>query len=379
MNVIHFVDSFSPIGGGSQTAVLTWMSELVASHNEVNLEVVSNKTPIVFPVSADHRIILPTLDLSRFFPHYSISYRVPPHVEQQLIAFKPDLIHLHEPQFLTNHFVNFAKMHNIPVLATFHTNYGWYLRHLRPPAVWISQVLFNAQDSLFRHADALTTSTNYWRDYNTKIYQKHVYTVPISVESSFFQCQPTKYQGLKENIKLVTVSRLSNEKRIDILIKSLLYLDEIFTLTIVGEGAARRSLLTLVQQLGLSDRVTFVGWKTPTEQVSLYHNHHLFLSASAFETFGLTHIEALATGTPCVTADVPVSREVIPAGTAEFIKSDDPKNWANQITEIFATSKYDNMLEAVKKTYPILKNYTSMASTEALVRVYEQVIRQSGK
>jgi len=175
-------------------------------------------------------------------------------------------------------------------------------------------------------------------------------------------------------IKLMTVSRLTKEKRIDILIKMIKNLEGRFSLTVVGEGTERHTLEKLTKQLDVADKVIFVGWKNQEEQVEMYHRHHLFLSASNFETFGLTYVEALVTGTPCAVYDYPVGREVIPSGTSEFISSSDPQIWAEHIRSIFQNKKDLKMRNMIKKKYSILSNFSSTKSTKALLEVYKKIL-----
>jgi glycosyltransferase involved in cell wall biosynthesis len=59
-----------------------------------------------------------------------------------------------------------------------------------------------------------------------------------------------------------------------------------------------RSLKALTASLGIDDRVTFLGYVEPAEP--LYHAWDVCVSTSAYETFGMTVLEAMACSCPMV-------------------------------------------------------------------------------
>jgi glycosyltransferase involved in cell wall biosynthesis len=77
----------------------------------------------------------------------------------------------------------------------------------------------------------------------------------------------------------------------------------------------------LVQNLGLSDDVRFLGWVEEDHKPALYRGAACAVFASQYEGFGLPVLEALACGTPLVTSN----RSSIPelAGDAAFVVDPD--------------------------------------------------------
>jgi glycogen(starch) synthase len=74
------------------------------------------------------------------------------------------------------------------------------------------------------------------------------------------------------------------------------------TLTLVGAGVLEEALAKRVAALGLGDRVTLRPPVPPEQVTALMHEHDLLVHASRRETFGMTVIEAIATGTPVLVA-----------------------------------------------------------------------------
>ncbi len=77
------------------------------------------------------------------------------------------------------------------------------------------------------------------------------------------------------------------------------------SLTIAGEGESRSSLENLVKKLGLGAAVQFVGKVSEEVKVKLYAQSWLMVQPSSVEGWGITAIEANASGTPVVASNVP--------------------------------------------------------------------------
>ncbi len=118
--------------------------------------------------------------------------------------------------------------------------------------------------------------------------------------------RPSEF-GTKKNI--VTVSRLTREKNIDLVIKALPHLEEA-ELFVIGDGPQRQNLEHLASSLKLSSRVHFLGWR---DDVAPYYQHaDCFVQASLYEGYGLSLMNAVIAGTPCVSTPVGVAQELPP-------------------------------------------------------------------
>ncbi|WP_433730420.1 glycosyltransferase family 4 protein [Actinoplanes sp. CA-051413] len=74
------------------------------------------------------------------------------------------------------------------------------------------------------------------------------------------------------------------------------------SLTLVGTGPLANTLDRRIAGLGLSGRVTRRPAVPPDQVTALMHEHDLLVHASRLETFGMTVVEAVATGTPVLVA-----------------------------------------------------------------------------
>lgn len=102
------------------------------------------------------------------------------------------------------------------------------------------------------------------------------------------------------------IGRLHRKKGIDNLIRSLAlsrhFIDSDFVLQIAGYGTPAYSTMLeeLVDELGLSEKVEFVGHIEGEEKSVLYANAHFTFMPSHSENFGLVVLESLAQETPVV-------------------------------------------------------------------------------
>jgi phosphatidylinositol alpha 1,6-mannosyltransferase len=60
---------------------------------------------------------------------YRAALGLPASAKRDLIAFKPNIIHVSAPDFLGHGAMRFAKKHDIPVVASMHTRFETYLRY----------------------------------------------------------------------------------------------------------------------------------------------------------------------------------------------------------------------------------------------------------
>jgi glycosyltransferase involved in cell wall biosynthesis len=81
---------------------------------------------------------------------------------------------------------------------------------------------------------------------------------------------------------------------------------------IVGGGSEESRLSRLAEQLGLGDRVRFLGWRTDLERI--YAGSDIVVLTSANEGTPVCLIEALAAGKPVVATDVGGVRDVLENG-----------------------------------------------------------------
>ena len=96
----------------------------------------------------------------------------------------------------------------------------------------------------------------------------------------------------------LALGRLHRNKGLDILIRATASIPGLFV-WIAGEGPERENLQRLMRELGVADRVKFLGWRN--DRASLFKTADLCVYPSREEPFGNVVVEAWASGTALVT------------------------------------------------------------------------------
>lgn len=102
---------------------------------------------------------------------------------------------------------------------------------------------------------------------------------------------------------LVTVARLTAQKRLHLALEALAHLRELGTplrLTIIGDGPERASLARIAGELHLTSQVEFTGALASAEVALRLARARAFILPAAGEGFGLAVVEALMAGVPAV-------------------------------------------------------------------------------
>jgi phosphatidylinositol alpha-1,6-mannosyltransferase len=136
--------------------------------------------------------------------------------------------------------------------------------------------------------------------------------------------------GLGDAPLLLTVARLVPHKGQDIAMRTLARLVCDFPdlrYLVVGEGRDRQRLQTLASELGLADRVIFAGALSDDEIAEAYATATLYLGLSRIEDevgaegFGISFIEAAASGVPAVAGDSGGVRSAVRDGETGLVVS----------------------------------------------------------
>jgi rhamnosyl/mannosyltransferase len=84
-------------------------------------------------------------------------------------------------------------------------------------------------------------------------------------------------------------------------------------LLVAGQGPKRAALETLTRELGLTDRITFLGEVSESQRRLLLHACDVFVlpSTDRSEAFGIAQLEAMACGKPVVSSDLPTGVRLV--------------------------------------------------------------------
>jgi glycosyltransferase involved in cell wall biosynthesis len=152
---------------------------------------------------------------------------------------------------------------------------------------------------------------------------------------------------LEQPLRLIVVSRLAPNKRIDHAIETariLLDRNIATTLTIVGTGDIEAQLRARAATLPNS-AVTFTGALSEADKDAMLRDSHFLLHTSQREGWGLNVIEANAMGTPSVVYPVAGLREsTLDNRTGLLGKNETPEALADRLVETLKNpARYENL------------------------------------
>jgi len=185
---------------------------------------------------------------------------------------------------------------------------------------------------LYRWADAVVAQTQDAARWLLRNCGTKVTVIPNALRSL------PEPAGERRN-SIVAVGRLTQQKGFDVLLKAFARIAHTFPhwrLAIVGEGEERQSLLRLRAQLGLDDRVEFVGQSE--DVLGWMARAGLMVQPSRFEGFPNVVLEGMGLGTAVISADCPSGpSEMIEDGVnGRLVPVDDVQRLAEVMAELIA-------------------------------------------
>ena len=160
----------------------------------------------------------------------------------------------------------------------------------------------NIRNWSIKNSNLIITPSEHLKTFVQNIgFENDIYVINNGVEIK----QIEKVTLENKIIKLVVVSRLVNQKNVDIVIKAVKRIeDKNILLNIVGDGPEVNNLKNLVKEKSLNKRVSFIGKIKNSELHNYLEDADIFIQASNYE--GLPHsiLEAINYEIPILSTEV---------------------------------------------------------------------------
>ena len=109
-------------------------------------------------------------------------------------------------------------------------------------------------------------------------------------------------------------------------------------LMLVGIGELEQQMRKKVEELGIADKVMFLGART--DMPDLYQAMDLFLLPSLFEGFGIVYAEAQCAGLPCLASKYAVPPVAKITDLLEFVSlQKSARQWAEECQRLLTDRK----------------------------------------
>ena len=243
----------------------------------------------------------------------------------------PDVIHIHGVATMALRGLVCGHTLKLPTVMTFHTmvdDAAQYYSPIKLPPETMNRLIWIYLRQILKRMDVVVTPTSC---IGAEIIShgaecRNMVTVPTGAKTEVFHPglpydDLVARYGLEGKRIIVHVGRVSYEKDIDMVIRAMSKVDA--HLLIVGKGPAKDDMERLVGELGLEDKITFTGFVSDEELPRFYNMADMVISASKFETQGLTILEAMATGKPVACRNGRAFAEIVEDGVNGYLFDDD--------------------------------------------------------
>lgn len=221
---------------------------------------------------------------------------------------------LHSSEFRTN-LVALRCRKLRPSLKIVSTAHGWIANDLRGKAkTLLDRALLRRFDRVIAVSAAVRNRLPRWWIPDARVRVIHNALMLDSYGRGLgARARPGQSRG--GPVRLVAVGRLSPEKGLDLLLRAIAELAPAYPqlqLQIAGSGPSEGSLRRLTQELGLTEKVRFIGYVT--DMPELYRQSDLVVQSSLTEGLPNVMLEAAYLAVPVVATDAGGTCEVIEHG-----------------------------------------------------------------
>jgi len=291
-----------------------------------------------------------------------------------------DVVNLHIPQFEGGLLAVFTKVNKKPMVVTYQSDLEMPRGIINKAAGAVTGLINKITASL---ADAVVQMTQDFADHS-KFLQKfktkvQIIPPPILVEKiteDDLLAFRKKHKISHNQVIIGMAARLASEKGVEYLVEAMsevldgypdarvLFAGEYQQ--VIGEGAYRDRIMPMIDQLG--ERWSFLGVDSQKERAAFYQACHLLVlpSINNTESLGMVQVEALMSGTPVVSTDLPgVRQPAIQSGFGKIVPVKDSKALAKAILE--CVEKYPGKIDA--------SSYTSAFTPQNVAEAYVALLR----
>lgn len=302
-------------------------------------------------------------------------------VDNLLGKNKPDIVHVQHP-FNVGYFSSLiAEYYKVPLVFTYHTRYDEYAESYSKflPGKFKKSFIQNNVDNFCKQVDLIISpSTSLTNNLLKRVPYLNIATIPSGI-TEIPKVNLSK-EELREKLDLpknktilLVVCRVSKEKNLSLLIKSINILNNNYFLLIVGGGNYEKQLKELAVKEGVIDKIRFVGLIEHEKLGIYYQAADLFVYPSTTETQGLILLEALSFGLPIIAVNSEASREWVFKAMGVLTE-----NTSEDFAKGIFTINKKGLGRKPKIAMDYAKQFNVTMTTRKFLNEYEQLIKRYG-
>ena len=175
----------------------------------------------------------------------------------------------------------------------------------------------------------------------------------------------------KDVVVMGTVGRLTPVKGYDVLVGAAEVLVKRrlpIRVLIGGEGKLRPTLEAEIKSRGLEGSVSLVGFQSDVR--GFLSNLDVYVQSSRSEGFGISLLEALAVGLPCVATDVGGTAELLGGDTGVLVPAEDAGSLAEALERLCSPSVRSSV---ARNAVEVAARYSIDATAKKWAEIYDEV------
>jgi alpha-1,3-mannosyltransferase len=370
MRILHVFRRFYPYVGGVETFIRDLSLALIqCGHvsDVMTLRSPARQNPSLPPMGeleSIHILRIPAIGSSR--------YRIAPAVSRYLEDY--DIIHLHGIDFFTDYLALTRSLHRKPLVVSthggvFHTPWMKLMKQLYFFTI--------TRLSLGRVSCVICDSKHDYNLFRRIVSPEKLRLIPNGVDLDRFRVVKKAIEpGL-----LVGVGRIAANKGIDRLLNALALLSfEFNSVHLVWVGVDYEGIQDALQQqaqrLGIADRVTWAGEVDMETLYDYLSRAHLCVSASRYEAFGISTVEAMSTGTVPFAAPVGIHPDIVRDNQNGFLVDFDQPAIVAQRLQAALSLPLEQILTMGQAARREVEKFSWQSVVPNFIAVYETIYQQ---
>lgn len=321
MRIGLFTHVYPPMLNGVAVSTKTLEEELIKQGHDVFI-ITNNYDYLGNDFSNDH--FLKSISIPIYYQNLRTPILFNPELFKEIDKLNLDVIHSHSDFGIGLLSKMYSKINEKPNIQTYHCNYIEYANSNF--GEFIGKICKNPVKLYTKYLSATTnriivpSKESYRLLHDEFNIRRNIDIIPNGINLDKFRdnnynkvLELKQKNGINEDdFVLLSLGRLSKEKKVDEIIKIIPYLKDCpkLKLIIVGGGPEEKNLKQLVKTLNLSN-IIFTGEVDNDEVPNYYRLATTFITNSIAETQGLTVIEALASSIPVVCINNSLYNDVV--------------------------------------------------------------------
>ena len=190
----------------------------------------------------------------------------------------------------------------------------------------------------------------------------------------------SNFKPLKKKNQYFFLGRISKEKGLDLLLEALDILDnkknKRIKVIIAGDGDKDylSSLKIKASKLKNID-VSFVGKKIGKEKTKLFGESSHFISPSTSETFGITILEAMASGCAVISSNTEGPKEIVKSSFGKIVNYSNKEERAGNLAKAIEYSIDWDIGKMGKEARKEVKKYEISSLVDKYLKIYKEVLK----